>query len=259
VDRILRSFSGARIRRIVDRSDAVVAEHAHDWPVLSIFVIGGYTNTTELGQVSIAGPSAILYRAGAAHQNNVGSNGFEQIEIEFEPDWLGPEFLAPTPVARWIGGWTARASRELMRTCSVETDEAVFRAAVQRFVETGRHLAQRPMPSWINWIDRRLRHDPHVKIAELAEALGRHPSYLGTAYHLASGESAREAAARIRVERAAKLLRETDTAPASIAADAGFCDQSHMNRTFRRMLGRTPSDVRADRAFMRACIPGSLR
>ena len=35
------------------------------------------------------------------------------------------------------------------------------------------------------------------------------------------------------------------------AADAGFCDQSHMHRVFRRVLARTPADVRADRAIMR--------
>jgi hypothetical protein len=40
-----------------------VPEHAHDWPVLSLFVIGGYSNRTEIGETFIAAPSAILYRA----------------------------------------------------------------------------------------------------------------------------------------------------------------------------------------------------
>jgi transcriptional regulator GlxA family with amidase domain len=60
-----------------------------------------------------------------------------------------------------------------------------------------------------------------------------------------------ETAARFRIERAARLLRETDESYASIAADAGFCDQSHMNRTFRRLLGRAPSAVRGDRLLLR--------
>jgi AraC-like DNA-binding protein len=254
VHRHLRSFTGAHIRRIVDRSNAVVAEHAHDWPVLSIFVIGGYTNSTELDQAFITGSSAILYRAGAAHQNNIGPTGFEQIEIEFDPAWLGRQLLAATPVSRWIGGWAARASRELARTCAADSDEATVRAAVRRFIDAGRHHAPRPRPSWVDWIDNRLRHDPSVKISHLAEALGRHPSYLGAAYRVATGETAAETSARVRIERAAKLLRESDTAPAIIAAAAGFCDQSHMIRTFRRVLGRTPAEVRADRPFMRGSV-----
>jgi transcriptional regulator GlxA family with amidase domain len=60
-----------------------------------------------------------------------------------------------------------------------------------------------------------------------------------------------ETAARFRVERAARSLRETNHACAYIAHEAGFCDQSHMNRTFRRSLGRTPSEVRDDRAVFR--------
>jgi AraC family transcriptional regulator len=252
VARILRSFTGARIRRIVDRSDAVVAEHAHDWPVLSIFVIGGYTNATEQDRVSICGPSAVLYRAGAAHQNDVGPSGFEQIEIEFDPDWLGRRWLASTPITRWIGGWAACASRELARACNVQTDEAVIRTAMRRFIDAGRHHAPRPPPSWVNWIDDRLRHDPNLKVSDFAQELGLHPSYLGTAYRLASGESAAQVAARVRIEHAAKLLRESDRTAATIAADAGFFDQSHMNRTFRRLLARTPSDVKGDREFMRA-------
>jgi len=47
------------------------------------------------------------------------------------------------------------------------------------------------------------------------------------------------------------LLRETNEPFASVALDAGFCDQSHMNRTFRRLLGRPPSAVRKDRERIR--------
>jgi AraC-like DNA-binding protein len=53
------------------------------------------------------------------------------------------------------------------------------------------------------------------------------------------------------VERAARLLRETDQPAAGIAAEAGFCDQSHVTRTFRHILGRLPSAVREDRRSFR--------
>lgn len=81
-------FGGATIRRVIDRSDACVPEHAHDWPVLSIFLLGRCLNETELGETLIAEPSAIFYRAGAAHRNAVGRVGFEQIDIEVDAEWL---------------------------------------------------------------------------------------------------------------------------------------------------------------------------
>lgn len=66
-----------------------------------------------------------------------------------------------------------------------------------------------------------------------------------------------ETAARFRLERAAHLLRETDQTAAGVALEAGFCDQSHMNRTFRRLLGRLPSEVRNDRSEFRQIGAGN--
>ncbi len=250
-----REFSGASIRRVVDRSGASVPEHAHDWPVLSLFVIGGYSNRTEIGETFIATPSAILYRAGAAHRNTVASTGFEQIEVEFDPAWLGCHCLPDVPVARWIGGRAGAEARTLVRVCSQETDEERLRAAVRRFVELASREPERRSPRWLGAVTRRLSENTSLTVDELAGEVRRHPSWLGTAYKLATGEGVLQAAARLRVEVAVRLLRETDLSCAHIAADAGFCDQSHMNRAFRRVLGRPPSVVRDDRRNFRQHRP----
>jgi hypothetical protein len=39
---VLLDFRGVRVRRVLDPSRAVVAEHAHDWPMISLYVMGGY-------------------------------------------------------------------------------------------------------------------------------------------------------------------------------------------------------------------------
>lgn len=43
-----------------------------------------------------------------------------------------------------------------------------------------------------------------------------------------------------RVDRAAWLLRHSQTSLAEIATTVGFCDQSHLTRCFKRRLGVTP-------------------
>jgi AraC family transcriptional regulator len=254
---MLRTFSGASARRVIDRSDACVPEHAHDWPVLSIFVIGRYSNETELGKTLIAGPSAILYRAGAAHRNVIGPTGFEQIEIEFDPDWLGRTLIPIAPVSRWFGGRAGAESRTLGQFCAFEADEDRLRAALRQFVQRASSQPQLKAPSWVHTITRRLSEDTTLGVNDLARDVMRHPSWLGSAYRRAMGEGLLETAARLRVERAACLLRETDKTGADVAQEAGFCDQSHMNRTFRRLLGRLPSAVRNDRANFRQQSTGS--
>ncbi len=247
---MLRQFSGAVVRRVIDRSGKDVPEHAHDWPVLSLFVMGGYLTRAEPGEASISGPSAIFYRAGAAHRNAAGDFGFEQIEIEFDPAWLG-DAIPTAPVSRWIGGRIAGEARAFARLCTDEMDEAAVRAALQRFFAGASRTPPLRITDWVGEVSRRLRENPSLKARDLAPVVRRHPAWIGTAYLQATGEGLAAAAARFRVEDAARLLRETDLAPAQVAAEAGFCDQSHMSRTFRNLLGRLPSAVRADRAQFR--------
>jgi len=223
--------------------------------VLSIFILGRYLNETELGECLIGGPSAILYQAGAAHRNSIGSVGFEQIEIEFDADWLGSSLMPATPVSRWLGGYVGAEARSLARFCASGADEERFRAALRRFMQSANTHAVREAPSWVHVIHRRLRKDTTLAVDDLAREVGRHPSWLGTAYRKATGEGPMETAARFRVERAARSLRETNHACARIAHEAGFCDQSHMNRTFRRVLGRAPSEVRDDQTALRQIGP----
>lgn len=248
---MLHRFSGARVSRIIDRSGASVPEHAHDWPLLSLFVIGAYSNRTELGEDFIAGPSALFYAAGAAHRNTAGPEGFEQIEIEFDPAWLRSARLPAGPVLRWVGGRTGAAARALAQACAQDVTEERLQVALRRFLEIARSEPGAKRPDWLSDVTQRLKADPARKVTALAREAGLHSSWLGTAYRQAAGEGLMDAAARFRVERAARLLRETALPHASIAAEAGFCDQSHMIRSFRRILGRLPSAVREDRAQFR--------
>jgi len=243
---VLHQSSGVIVRRVIDLSGAQVPEHAHDWPVLSIFVLGGYLNQTELGRRLINGPSAVLYRAGSAHRNAALAAGFEQIEIEFDPAWLGRTPVPSTPVAHWIGGHAGSMARSLARYCSGVISAEGIRAAIGDLLRTVHSTQQRAHAPWVDVVSQQLRQDTSLKVHELASKVRRHPSWLGLAYRQATGEGLLEAASRFRIERASRLLRETDYSYVHVAHEAGFCDQSHMNRSFQRIVGRLPTAVRQD-------------
>lgn len=248
---VLLRFSGACVRRVIDPSRARVAEHAHDWPLISLFVMGAYRNVTEHGEQEIGGPSLVFYRSGVAHRNFAGDMGFEQIEIEFDPAWLGGSDLPAEGVLTRVGGTCGALARALALRCDVGLTEADLEAAIRELLGVARREAPRQRGSWIEAVTARLRSDPGDRIADLARELGRSAAWIGPAYRRSVGEGLQEAAARFRVERAARLLRETDGSLAALAIEAGFCDQSHMNRTFRRLLGRSPLAVRQDRQALR--------
>jgi AraC family transcriptional regulator len=245
---IVQRFSGAVVRRTIDPSRATVAEHAHDWPMFSLYVMGGYRNVTECGAHDIAGPSFVFYGRGAAHRNEIGESGFEQIEIEFDPDWLGVSLLPRQPVLMRIGGDGGAQARRLAVACGTALNEESLRLALHGLLMSADDLR---VPSWIANVDAALRIDPSRRVGELAGDVGISRAWIGPGYRHCTGQTIKETAARLRVERAARLLRESDRDLTSIAMDSGFCDQSHMNRLFRRVLGRSPAAVRQERLGFR--------
>jgi AraC family transcriptional regulator len=164
---VLLDYSGVRVRRVLDPSGAVVAEHAHDWPMVSLYVMGGYRNLTDRGEREIAGPSMVFYRRGAAHRNVAGETGFEQIEIEFDAAWLGPTALPPEEVLVRVGGICGALARSVAVQCDAGLSEAELRASIQRLLTMAHFQPARPVSTWIDSVTARLRADPDRRIAEL--------------------------------------------------------------------------------------------
>lgn len=254
LERTIRSFSGARCFRVIDVGGADCPVHSHDWPILSLYVIGRQTKIHEGGETVIAGPAAVLHRAGAPHANRVGALGLEQIDIQFDPRWLFPEGvdLVQQPVECWIGGEVGAASRVLAKAWRGDRSEEKLIKLTRRFLQHATHSPLRKRPPWIDVAARRAEEtNGPVNTSRLARHLGLHPAWLTQAYRAAMGEGLQETGQRRRIERAVDMLRGSSTPCAQVAADAGFCDQSHMSRAFAKFLGRTPLKVREEATALR--------
>ncbi len=83
-----------------------------------------------------------------------------------------------------------------------------------------------------------------VSLSDVARAVDLHPVYLARmfrqTYHCSVGEYLR----RRRVDFVCSQLSSLDKPLAEIASEAGFCDQAHFTRTFRRLTGLTPGRYR---------------
>jgi AraC-like DNA-binding protein len=242
----LQRSSGAIAFRITDAAQARIDEHAHDWPVLSLYVSGGLSNVTEAGETTLCGPSAVLYGAGAAHANVVGAHGFEQIQIEFDPGWLRLDY--PLDLAgphHWIGGSVGFAARDLAtRWMSGQFPDAELSRATSSFLMGAFRRAKPVTPAWLGHVCEKLAAEKPPSTTELAAELGLNPHWLRQAYRAAVGEGMGETVRRRKVEAATNLLRSTALPAAEIAAAVGFSDQSHMIRCFTAVMGRSPRDVR---------------
>lgn len=86
----------------------------------------------------------------------------------------------------------------------------------------------------------------HPTLAQVASAAGVHPVYLAREFRRFHGCTIGEYIRRLRVERACRQLSSSGESLATIAASAGFSDQSHFSRTFKRLMGMTPAQYRAN-------------
>jgi AraC family transcriptional regulator len=77
-------------------------------------------------------------------------------------------------------------------------------------------------------------------LSQIAHEIGVHPSHLARMFRARYGESIGEQGRRLRLEWAAERLVRSEEGLASIATRAGFADQSHLTREFKRRFGVTP-------------------
>jgi AraC family transcriptional regulator len=101
-------------------------------------------------------------------------------------------------------------------------------------------------PAWLRAAEEllRARLADRIGLGELAEVVGVHPTYLARAFRAHYGFSVGEYGRRLRLGWAAAELARGEKSLAEIAAGAGFADQSHFTRVFRRQVGTTPARYR---------------
>ncbi|MEN3329887.1 MAG: AraC family transcriptional regulator [Acidobacteriota bacterium] len=105
----------------------------------------------------------------------------------------------------------------------------------------------RTFPKWLERVRNILeqRFAEPFKLSEIAAEAGVHPVHLAREFRKHYGTSVGEYVRRVRIEYACRELMGSNAAVTNIAFAAGFADQSHFSRTFKRLCGTTPGRYRA--------------
>jgi AraC family transcriptional regulator len=117
-------------------------------------------------------------------------------------------------------------------------------AATAREAAIDRNVGRRPI--WLGSAEELLRArlaDP-IGLSELAESVGVNAAHLARVFRARYGVSVGEYGRRLRLDWAAAEISRDDRPIAEIASEAGFADQSHFTRLFRRHVGITPARYR---------------
>ncbi|MGE5582133.1 MAG: AraC family transcriptional regulator [Bacillota bacterium] len=94
----------------------------------------------------------------------------------------------------------------------------------------------------IHYIDLNLT-EP-IRLEDLAAIVYMNPSYFSTFFKKHFGINPSEYLARKRIRRAIEYLRNSDKTILEISTLCGFNNTANFNKTFKKMVGRVPSEVR---------------
>ncbi len=85
-----------------------------------------------------------------------------------------------------------------------------------------------------------------IRLDDLACVAGHAPSHFRALFRQTVHRSVHRYVIERRVRRAATLLERGGASIAEAALESGFCHQSHLARHMRRIMGRSPGDLRRE-------------
>lgn len=104
-----------------------------------------------------------------------------------------------------------------------------------------RGLADKRMELLAHYLEKHLR--DRLTPTILASAVGMGVDHFGRMLRVSTGLPPMKYVWRCRLHRARLLLESGEWKVAQVAAECGFCDQSHLDRRFRKEFGCTPGFV----------------
>ncbi|WP_255442640.1 MULTISPECIES: AraC family transcriptional regulator [Corallococcus] len=229
--------------------------HRHRHAGFRLTLEGGFTDVVE-GRARECTPRSVAFQAPElAHAQHIRDVRTRTFNIDFsEAYWrvrcplvagLDPRMELSSVRLSTLG---ARVYQEFRRADDVAA-LAIEGLSLELLAEAVRASAPRKEggpPTWLGRVQERLDavRGPPPTLAALAREAGVSPLRLGRAFRQTYRCSPAEYLRRSRLERAGRALRETERPLGDIALDAGYCDQSHLTREFRRRLHLTPAEYR---------------
>jgi AraC family transcriptional regulator len=216
---------------------------------------GAISETRGRETRTYSSPTLLFREAREPHAYAVGARGATCLVVEADDAWLtraAREAPVLTRSAVLSGGLVMHLARRLYGEFRLRDEVsrlAIESLALGILAEASRRVAraarQEP-PAWLAQaravVDARFAE--RLVLATVAAIVGVHPVHLARSFRRTYDTTFAAYLRSVRLEFATRALVHSTAPLSEIAVAAGFCDQSHFSRLFKRATGLTPLEYR---------------
>ena len=246
-----RRVPGFVLTELRHRSASNSGSHEHGPAYFSRLAGGSYREMDSDGEVRYRVGAVRFHPAGYRHGDEIGEAGARFLCVELDEETgrdlpalrqLAPRLAPPPSESARLASALARE----MRAGDVASDFLLEGLALQLIGAFLRMPVEAEIPAWLRRVAERLREESSLplRLRDLAAQAGVHPVHLARSFRRHYGRGVGEELRRHRVETVRAAILREDTSLSAAAAAAGFADQSHMSRVFRRLTGMSPRQYR---------------
>ncbi len=232
-----------------------VGPHEHAFPSWTLLLSGAFHEIFSRDVFTCTPGTVVAKPATADHSNTYGPQGASCLLIEYldsdggdsnaKAQFVAPRLFADGSVPRIAQKIHAEfVRRDSLRNLSLECLLIELDLASAR----GSTSSGGNCKGWLKSVRDRLecefRQPP--SLTTLAAEQGVHPAYLCQQFREAFGMSAGEYVRSVRYAWARRCIMKTDLALSEVALSAGYSDQAHFSRDFKRRTGISPHRFRSD-------------
>jgi AraC family transcriptional regulator len=237
----------ATVSQVVHDAPRALPRHDHACAYFCMLVDGHYQETVGSREFDYSPFDVSFHPARVAHRDRVGPCGGRFLCVEVDTETLDAVDVRLVGDTRFL---PSEISVRLLRLYRHLLCGTLSAAAVDSVVwelcggvAAGRAQRERSRPAWMRRCLEIVEEDDgnEFSVGGLAARVGVHPVHLAREFRARFGQTLGEYVQKVRVRRACARIASGDAPLVRVAADAGFADQSHFCRVFKRHVGCTPS------------------
>lgn len=233
--------------------------HQHDELHLSLVLRGGIAETVA-GRTEYAGALSVVAKdPGVVHADLFAPEGAVVARLSIPGRGVGDLVGSADRAFAWRWAHEAAVAAPFLRLVGRARGrdgafDGTFDASDADIVDLLSALTARPgdatrgtPPTWLVRTVARIREEwrPRLRVAELAREAGVHPVYLARCVRRWFGTGVADLLRQQRLRVAAGGIAAGVETVSSVAHGAGYADEAHLCREFRRVTGTTPGRFRA--------------